>query len=175
MRSLSILAVALLSACAAPGPQLEAFHPNHQDQARYEREVTECEYEALKATGSYTPDTTGMRSELGRAISRGLDMRDRRIEIGLACMRARGYQFRPAGAASSAPPPNVYATSQEPSVHGRHAGHAINFARKLQCSPDPAVNMTENAGDTEVYWATCTDGRPLQIRCYLSGCVSLNR
>lgn len=176
MRNLLTIALsAALSACVAPGPKLEAFHPEHNDQARYERDLNECDYESLKATGSYTPDTRGMRTEFGRAYVAQTEMNSRRIEIGMACMRARGYQFRPAGGVAVTSAPNVYATSQERSAHGKHAGHAMNYARKLQCSRDPAVNMTANEGDAEVYWASCDDGRPLQIRCFGSGCVALNR
>lgn len=162
--------------CAAPGPKLEAYHPEHNDQARYTRDLNECDYESRKATGSYTPDTRGMRTEIGRAYSAHVDMNSRLIDIGMSCMRARGYLFRPVGeaAASSPPPPAPYVATPAP-FHGQHAGHAINMARTLGCSRDPHLNMTEKVADVETYWGTCTDGRPLQIRCEAGYCKPLNR
>ena len=87
-----MLAALALAGCVTQ-PQLDIYHPD-MSEAKMKRDVSECEYEAVKATASYTPDTTGMRTSFGAALSSGLDMRDRRIEVGLACMRARGYQFR---------------------------------------------------------------------------------
>ena len=101
MRPLLLALTLALSGCAAQQPQLEPYHPEHSDDARFKRDVAECEYEAVKATASYTPDTTGMRTAIGAGISAGIDMRDRRREVGLACLRARGYQFRRIGSGDS--------------------------------------------------------------------------
>jgi hypothetical protein len=90
-----------LVGCALQRPQLEPYHPEHRDEVRFKRDVSECEYEAVKATASYTPDTTGMRTSFGAALSSAIDMRDRRMEVGLACLRARGYQFRPVGSSEA--------------------------------------------------------------------------
>lgn len=174
-RGISAAAALLaLCGCVAPGPKLEAFHPEHNDQARYTRDLNECDYEARKATGSYTPDTRGMRTEFGRALSAQMDMNSRQIDIGMSCMRARGYEFRPAGTVVRAP--DIPQAGPQPAfAHGTHAGHAIIAARNMQCSNDPRVNISHSEGDSEIYWVTCNDGRPLQLRCTASSCVSMNR
>ena len=166
MGRLSALPVVVaLAGCVAPGPKLEAFHPEHQDQARYTRDLYECDYESKKATGGYTPDTRGMRTEFGRALSAQMDMDSRQVEIGMACMRARGYQFRPAGSGLIASAPSAAPPSRSGGFHGQHAGHAIGIARQVQCARDPDVNMTKKVADAETYWAECDNGSKLQIRC----------
>lgn len=92
---LALIAATLALAGCAVAPQYMWVHSQHTDEARFRQDVAECEYNAVRSTGNYTPDTRGMRTAFGAALSSAIDMRERRTEVGVACMRARGYVQRP--------------------------------------------------------------------------------
>lgn len=82
-----ILAFLLAFAGCASQPSYVWDHPTG-DRAQFDRDKAQCEYEATAATQqtdySYR---TGFGQELDRAI--------RRSDLGVMCMKARGYTQRP--------------------------------------------------------------------------------
>lgn len=98
MKRTLLVAILLLSGCATQQPQM-VWRASHDNPAQFQRDYDQCNYESAAAIGSYTPDTRGMRTDIGAAISSGIDRGQRQGEIGALCMKARGYHLEP-GAAS---------------------------------------------------------------------------
>lgn len=86
--------VLLLAGCATQ-PRLEWRHPQHGDHAQFRNDVNQCEYEAVKASGSYAPNNRGYRTSLGQSLADQMDVSSRKDEISIACMKARGYALLP--------------------------------------------------------------------------------
>lgn len=88
MRKALVLAL-LLTGCATQ-PRYEWRHP-HGDKAQFDKDYAQCSYEAAAATGSYSPNNRGYRTELGSMVADNIDKNQRHNEIGNLCMKARGY------------------------------------------------------------------------------------
>lgn len=84
------LSVALLLAGCATPQQYEWRHAQN-DEAQFRKDKAQCEYEAVQASGSYAPNNRGYRTAFGQVIADNKDIQDRRMEIGIMCMKARGY------------------------------------------------------------------------------------
>lgn len=112
MKAAALLATIALAGCATQPPMMFVHIDGNRDEGRFRRDTAECEYEAVRSTASYTPDTRGMRTAFGAALSSAIDMRDRRMDVALACMSARGYIRKPADSTSL----RVNADPSQPSV-----------------------------------------------------------
>ena len=77
----SLLLVVLLAGCAS---QPLVFSKPGGTQEQFEADKNFCAYEALKAVQTTDPRMGGM---LGDELDKGI----RRNEIGMACMRMKGY------------------------------------------------------------------------------------
>jgi hypothetical protein len=91
MRTLLVILFAL-TGCAAQQPRIW-LHP-HENQAIFQKDVAQCNYEAAKATGSYVPDTSGYRTLLVQDLSAAVDIDNRQTKIKALCMKARGYSLK---------------------------------------------------------------------------------
>ena len=85
----SLVFALLLTSCATP-PRYEWLHP-HGSKAQFDKDYAQCSYEAAAATGSYSPNNRGYRTELGSMVADNIDRNQRYNEIGHLCMKARGY------------------------------------------------------------------------------------
>lgn len=74
--------VVTLAACAAPRPVV--WYKSGADQAQFEKDRLECEYEAMKSVQTYDPS---MRTMIGQE----LDLAMRRSDLQAMCLRVRGY------------------------------------------------------------------------------------
>ncbi|WON74158.1 hypothetical protein [Nitrosospira sp. Is2] len=85
--SLAIVAI-LISACAGPMVYFKSGNNAHREQ----QDFAECEFEAVKATGSAPSGsiTSDMSGTIANDISTGV----RRGEIKHACLVARGYSLK---------------------------------------------------------------------------------
>lgn len=99
-----VAAVLVLAGCATQ-PAYEWRHPQHADRARFDTDRAQCEYEASAATGNYSPNNRGYRTDIGRAIADQIDINSRQTQIGVLCMRARGYYQAPISQAAYQAPP----------------------------------------------------------------------
>lgn len=94
MKTTLILAL-LLTGCATASPPMMWKHHAHENRATFDQDIAKCRYEAVQATGSYTPDTRGYRTMLGQDLAAAMDMTKRQSDIGMLCMKARGYSMHP--------------------------------------------------------------------------------
>ncbi len=84
LKTLVIVCAAVLAGCAAP-KKLIAFKVGGS-QAEYERDLAACEYDVAKAT---TQGDASLRTGLAIEVDRAM----RRRDLGVLCMRAKGYQL----------------------------------------------------------------------------------
>ncbi len=82
-RALAI--AALLYGCATE-TNFMWLHPN-PNQAQFDKDIAQCNYESATATASYAPTGSYLADQVYR--------NERRIEIGTACMKLRGYTRTP--------------------------------------------------------------------------------
>jgi hypothetical protein len=86
MRISLLVVAALLSGCA--GPTIYAKHGNTPAQDK--KDFAECQFEALKATGS-APGGTITDYNMSNTIANDIATGMRRNEIMNACLLAKGY------------------------------------------------------------------------------------
>jgi len=82
-RIIICLTVALAGCAAAPLQWIKAG----ATEAQFAQDRRECEFDVAKATQTYDPS---MRSMLGQDLQRVMRQR----ELGIMCLRARGYEAR---------------------------------------------------------------------------------
>lgn len=85
----------LLVGCAAQPPKVW-YSKTHDNPAQFERDKAQCIYEAAQATGSYSQGQTA-RTNSGafvQGFSEGLTISMRREELGLLCMKSKGYVLK---------------------------------------------------------------------------------
>lgn len=85
MKRFAIPLLLLLSSCATQ-PQFVWDHPTG-NQAQFERDRAQCEYETASATQQ---TDYSYRSVFGQELDRAM----RRRDLGVLCMKAKGYQQR---------------------------------------------------------------------------------
>jgi hypothetical protein len=91
MRSV-ILAVVLLSGCAAP----TVWTRPGAVSSDFERDRAQCQYEGAAATANYNtgPTARSYGGAVGQGIGEGIAIAMRRNELFTLCMQARGYRQR---------------------------------------------------------------------------------
>lgn len=91
---LSILVlVTLVLALSACAQQQTVWNHAHGSAAQFERDKLQCEYESAQGTASYSQGATARTNSgaFAQGVSEGLTIAARRNELGMLCMRARGY------------------------------------------------------------------------------------
>lgn len=96
MRSIVIAVVATFLGCAAqPGYMWK--HHSHADKAQFDKDRAQCEYEAAQGTASYSQGATARTysGAVAQGIGEGFTIASRRAELGVLCMKAKGYTQHP--------------------------------------------------------------------------------
>lgn len=164
--ALALLAPAALAGCAAPGYWL---HPEHQEQARFQRDASQCVYESGLATAN-APASIFLSQQLAQDVATGV----RRGELQRLCMQARGYYWQTAT-------PGVSPMVQEHAARAARNTAPANtyysevnrFALSAGCSSPDAIK-TGNYGATELYEVSCAAGPSLYLRCSAGTCETTN-
>lgn len=189
----------MLAACAtvigcAPPP---VFVRPNTTMAEFDRDISQCQYEAASSTANYGSGQNTART-LGGAIAQGIGTGlGRSLEstnLVLLCMRARGYTrggpsiggypalasetipmegkqlFPPPITPVVAPPPG--ATPQiavSLKVESKYQFTAEGIAKAQGCIP-PMAAMTSKGAGMEMFAIACPNGTTLAIRCEVDGC-----
>ena len=87
----TLLLCLILTACASQ-PSYEWRHPSG-DRAKFDKDFAQCQYEAAQATAGYSQGQTARTNSgaFAQGFGEGLEIGARRNELGVLCMKAKGY------------------------------------------------------------------------------------
>lgn len=188
------IASVLVAGCAPP----VYVRPN-TSMAEFDRDISQCQYEAASSTAGYGSGQNTARTyggAIGQGIGIGIGRAIESNNLVALCMRAHGYQrggpsvggypalaSEPAseiivapeyqrGAAPAATPMPIASTpfvAVSLKAESKYFVTAEGVAKATGCAP-PSVAMTAKGAGSESFMVGCPNGTTLAMRCEIDGC-----